>query len=268
MTAPLLHVSNLSVRCGLKLILDTVSLDVHEDEIVALVGESGSGKSILARSIMQLLPSPEIKLIQGNIFFEGINLLQLSEKELRRLRGKMLAFIPQFPLNALNPVMKIGQQLTEAYFPNKLGALSPQERALSLLKRVGFSQPELVMTSLPHQLSGGMRQRVLIAMALMNSPKLLIADEPTTALDVTLQAEILDLLQDLKNEYGLGILFITHDLGVVARAATSVVIIEAGRTVERGLVEDIFYRPQKAYTQLLLDSLPSLPTQAKEAIHE
>jgi peptide/nickel transport system ATP-binding protein len=173
----------------------------------------------------------------------------------------MIAYIPQSPLNALNPIMSIGRQLTEGYrLQSQPGYPSAKERALFLLKRVGFLQPDLAMQSLPHQLSGGMRQRVLIAMALMNSPRFLIADEPTTALDVTLQAEILDVLLDLKNEYGLSVLLITHDLGIVSKSANRVVILQSGRTVEEGSVEDIFYKPQASYTKTLLDSLLAHPT--------
>lgn len=268
MSPPLLEIMNLSLRCNLKLILDTVCLSVQENEIVALVGESGSGKSMLARSIMRLFPSPEINILAGKIIFNGTDLLKISEKELRKLRGKLMGYIPQFPLSALNPIMKIGQQLSEAYFPPEEGGASAEERALSLLRRVGFPNPKTVMTSLPHQLSGGMRQRVLIAMALMNAPKFLIADEPTSALDVTLQAEFLELLQDLKNEYGLAILLITHDLGIVAKAADSVVILDQGKTVESGTTEDIFYNPQAPYTKVLLDALLPHPAQTRECSHD
>jgi ABC-type dipeptide/oligopeptide/nickel transport system ATPase component len=267
MTVPLLLINNLSLRGGFKLILDAASLLVHENEIVALVGESGSGKSLLARSVMGLLPSKELSILAGEVLFKGVNLLSLPEQSLRNLRGRSIGYITQFPHNALNPIMTVGKQLTEAYFPKKDATMSARERALLLLKRVGFSNSELAMTSLPHQLSGGMRQRVLIAMALMNSPQLLIADEPTTALDVTLQAEILDLLQDLKEEYGLGILLITHDLGIVAKAANNVVILEQGRTIESGTAEDIFYRPQASYTQVLVDSLFAHPLYLKGGHH-
>jgi ABC-type dipeptide/oligopeptide/nickel transport system ATPase component len=198
--------------------------------------------------------------VSGTIDFQGKILSGLPERELQKIRGKQLAYIPQSPMNALNPIMTIGRQLIETYVNSSRNSPSGYERAFFLLKRVGFLQPELVMQSLPCHLSGGMRQRVLIAMALMNAPRLLIADEPTTALDVTLQAEILDLLQDLQKECGLGILLITHDLGIVARSAQRVAILYSGRTIEHGSVDDIFYRPKTSYTKTLLDSLISHPT--------
>jgi peptide/nickel transport system ATP-binding protein len=208
---------------------------------------------MIAKCIMGLPPSPAIRVCGGEVFLKDSDLLLLQEPELRKLRGRDIAYIPQSPLNALNPIMSIGRQLIEAYAPYG-GAKKPsaRDRALFLLQRVGFLQPELALRSFPHQLSGGMRQRVLIAMALMNSPRLLIADEPTTALDVTLQAEILDLLQDLKMEYGIGILLITHDLGIVARCANRVVILRNGMTIEANTVDNIFYHPVCDYTKTLL----------------
>lgn len=251
----------LAIRTECHTIIHTASFDVQEDEIVALVGESGSGKSMIAKCIMGLLPSRAIHVCGGEIFLKGHNLLLFQEASLRKLRGRDFAYIPQSPLNALNPIMTIGRQLVEAYAPYDITKTSSaKERALFLLHRVGFLQPELALLSFPHQLSGGMRQRVLIAMALMNSPRLLIADEPTTALDVTLQAEILNLLQDLKIEYGIGILLITHDLGIVARCANKVVILRNGETIETATVENIFYHPTCDYTKTLLDSLLCHPT--------
>ena len=248
-------------------ILHDVSFDVGTNEIVALGGESGSGKSMIAKSIMGLLPSRAIHICGGTLLFKGQSLLGIPETSFRKLRGHDLAYIPQSPLSALNPIMSIGRQLMEAYAPyDKSETTSARERALFLLHRVGFLEPELSMMSYPYQLSGGMRQRVLIAMALMNSPRLLIADEPTTALDVTLQAEILDLLQDLKKEYGLGILLITHDLGIVAHAANRVVVLHQGTTIETGTVEDIFYTPQSAYTKNLLHSSLCHPSLMAPAI--
>ena len=253
----LLALKNLSVCCQGIRIVNAVSLDVRENEVVALVGESGSGKSMIARSIMGLLPSKALSITSGSIHFENIDLTSLDERSMRKIRGRHLAYIPQSPLNALNPLMSIGRQLTES----SIDALAlAREKALSLLNRVGFLNPALIMHSYPHQLSGGMRQRVLIAMALMNSPKFLIADEPTTALDVTLQAEILELLQDLKEEYGLGILFITHDLGIVAKSAQRVYILYRGEVIESADVNSIFYSPQHSYTQNLIGSLIEHPT--------
>jgi ABC-type dipeptide/oligopeptide/nickel transport system ATPase component len=255
-TMPLLSVRQLAVRTERHHLIHAASFDVHENEIVALVGESGSGKSMIAKCIMGLPPSQAIHISGGEIFLKGQNLLFLTEHALRKLRGRDIAYIPQSPLSSLNPIMTIGRQLVEAYAPyDKKEAPSAAERALFLLRRVGFLQPELALRSFPHQLSGGMRQRVLIAMALMNSPRILIADEPTTALDVTLQAEILHLLQDLKIEYGIGILLITHDLGIVARCANSVVILREGKTIETNTVDTIFYHPACDYTKTLLDSL-------------
>jgi ABC-type glutathione transport system ATPase component len=258
---PLLSVQHLEVRTERHTLIHTASFDVHENEIVALVGESGSGKSMIAKCIMGLPPSKAIRVCGGQIYLKGQNLLGLKEQSFRKLRGREVAYIPQSPLNALNPIMTIGRQLIEAYAPYDTSASSSaKERALFLLKRVGFLQPDLALLSFPHQLSGGMRQRVLIAMALMNSPRLLIADEPTTALDVTLQAEILHLLQDLKKEYGIGILLITHDLGIVARCANRVVILRHGTTIESGTVDTIFYHPTCEYTKTLLNSLLYHPT--------
>ncbi len=218
---------------------------------------------MIAKCIMRLPPSPSINIVSGRIMFHGKNLADLSERQMQQLRGRLIAYIPQSPMNALNPIMSIGRQLIETFDPSCHNNTSGRERTLFLLKRVGFLQPEQAMKSLPCHLSGGMRQRVLIAMALMNGPQLLIADEPTTALDVTLQAEMLELLQNLQREGGLSILLITHDLGLVARCAQRVVILKAGHTVEEGSVDDIFYRPKSPYTQLLLDSLIAHPlTQA------
>lgn len=257
----LLSVRTLAINAAHQPIIHNASFDVFSEEVVALVGESGSGKSMIARMIMGLPPSKTIHTVGGEIWLKGLNLVTASENELRAYRGREFAYIPQSPLNALNPLMSIGKQLCEAYDPyDRSDSMSAKDRALFLLTRVGFLQPELTLKSYPYQLSGGMRQRVLIAMALMNSPRLLIADEPTTALDVTLQAEILNLLKDLKREYGLGILLITHDLGIVARTADRVVILAEGTTIEAGSVNDIFYRPQCDYTRTLIDSTFCHPT--------
>jgi ABC-type glutathione transport system ATPase component len=252
----LLSIRQLEIKASARPIIVDASLDIHRQEIVALVGESGSGKSMIARAIMGMPPARTIRATGGEIILNGANLLTLPEQSLRALRGHEFAYIPQSPLNALNPLMTVGRQLCEAYAPyNSSDATTAKDRAVFLLTRVGFIQPDLALRSYPHQLSGGMRQRVLIAMALMNSPRLLIADEPTTALDVTLQAEILNLLLELKQEYGLGILLITHDLGIVARVADRVVILRHGRTIEQGSAEDIFYRPCCEYTKTLLGSI-------------
>jgi len=263
----LLEVSHLVAGTRTTTIINDVSLNVCENEIVALVGESGSGKSMIARSIMRLYPSEQIHTFSGSIRFQDQELLRFSENSMRKIRGREIAYIPQSPLNALNPMMTIGKQLIESYDSRCYeGKSSPKERAHHLLKRVGFHDSQLIMNSLAYQLSGGMRQRILVAISLMNSPKLLIADEPTTALDVTLQAEILDLLQDLKEEYGLAIFFITHDLGLVARSADRVYILKSGEIVETGTTDDLFYKPQMTYTKTLLDSLIQHPTITASAV--
>jgi len=263
----LLKVDNLVVEARTTTIIDKVCLEVSENEIVALVGESGSGKSMIARSIMGLLPSEQLSISSGSIRFQDQNLLSLKEQSMRKIRGRSIAYIPQAPLTALNPMMSIERQLLESFDPQfHKRTESPKERAVALLKRVGFLDPSRVMKSMPYQLSGGMRQRVLIAISLMNDPKLLIADEPTTALDVTLQAEILDLLQDLRKEYGLGILFITHDLGIVARSADRGYILQSGKTVESGLTHDLFYNPEEEYTKTLIASLIHHPTLTAAAV--
>jgi ABC-type dipeptide/oligopeptide/nickel transport system ATPase component len=255
-STPLLSIRGLAIKAGSRTIIENASFDIHRHEIVALVGESGSGKSMIARTIMGIPPAQTIRTTAGQIVLHNDDLLTLPERTLQALRGREFAYIPQSPLNALNPLMTIGRQLCEAYAPyDGSNTTSAKDRAMFLLVRVGFLQPELVLRSYPYQLSGGMRQRVLIAMALMNSPRLLIADEPTTALDVTLQAEILNLLLELKHEYGLGILLITHDLGIVARVANKVVILRHGITIEQGSVDDIFYRPCCDYTKMLLGSI-------------
>lgn len=252
MRNPCLEIVNLTVESEDHAIVQNVSFDVDDHDVVALVGESGAGKSMISRAIMGLLPSSALCISNGEIRFQGQSLREASI--LQELRGKKIAYVPQSPMSALNPVMTIGYQLVEAYVHKKSTPCRPKEKAASLLNRVGFLYPELVMASYPHQLSGGMRQRVLIAMALMNDPKLLIADEPTTALDVTLQAEILDLLLDLKEEYGLAILLITHDLGIVAKVANHVIILRHGQVVESGDVDEIFYHPKAEYTKQLLDA--------------
>ena len=256
---PLLNIVNLSVTANKTPILTNINLQLYPNEILALVGESGSGKSILSKCIMGLLPSKTINITSGSIFFLEHPLLLYKESELRALRGKEFSYIPQSPLSALNPIMSIGRQLVEGYRADIHGTKNAKDQAYFLLGRVGFHNQDIIFSSFPHQLSGGMRQRVLIAMALMNSPKLLIADEPTTALDVTLQAEIIELLMELKEEYGLGIVFITHDLGIVAKAASRTIILKNGEVIEEGSTEDIFFAPKHHYTKKLLNSFMPYP---------
>lgn len=266
--SPLLEIRDLSVRFktdeGEVEALDKVSLEIKPSQTVGVVGESGCGKSVTAYSIMRLLPRPMGIFSNGNILFQGKNLLDLSTEEMREIRGNEIGMIFQEPMNALNPVQKIGKQLSEVF------SLHMQEdnhqawlRSVDMLKAVGIPSAENRMHEYPHQLSGGMRQRVVIAMALACKPSLIIADEPTTALDVTVQAQILDLLQNLQKETGCSILLITHDLGVIAETCDQVCVMYAGRVVEKGVAEKVFASPQHAYTQDLLGSIPRLDGHSK-----
>jgi microcin C transport system ATP-binding protein len=261
MTEPLLSVRDLSVafRQGsdTSLAVDRVSFDIHPGEVVALVGESGSGKSVTANSILKLLPYPAASHPSGEVFFEGKDLLRASEPELRNVRGDDITMIFQEPMTSLNPLHTIEKQIGEILELHKgITGQIARIRTLELLNQVGIREPEKRLTAYPHELSGGQRQRVMIAMALANRPKLLIADEPTTALDVTVQAQILDLLRSLKGEHGMSMLFITHDLGIVRKFADRVCVMTKGRIVESGPVEDVFSRPQHEYTRHLLGSEP------------
>lgn len=236
--------------------VDNVSLSIHKNELLAIVGESGCGKSALAFSIMGLHTRAKI---EGTIEFKGQNLAKLSNEELNKLRGLEMGMIFQDPLTALNPLMIIGEQIGEViYLHNKnLSKAERKERVIELLNKVGIPRPEHTYESYPHQLSGGMRQRVVIAMAIANNPKLLIADEPTTALDVSIQAQILDLIRNLKEESDAGIVLITHDLGVVAEMADRVAVMYAGEIVEIADVVSIFENPLHPYTRSLLNSVPN-----------
>jgi peptide/nickel transport system ATP-binding protein len=237
--------------------IDGVSVDVGAGEIVALVGESGCGKSITALSIMRLLPEPQAKYEQGEILFEGHDVLKLSASELRHLRGNRISMIFQEPMTSLNPVYTVGAQIAEGLrLHRKTSRREARARSLELLGDVGIPSPEANLDAYPHQLSGGMRQRVMIAMALACEPALLIADEPTTALDVTIQAQILDLLLKLRRDRGLGILLITHDLGLVAEYTDRVYVMYAGQIVEQAGAADLFRSPAHPYTRGLLGSLP------------
>nr|WP_239544368.1 ABC transporter ATP-binding protein [Virgibacillus halotolerans] len=258
-----LEVKNLKVHLdtasGIVKAVDGVSFHVKAGETVGIVGESGSGKSVLAHSLMQLNPVPPATYPQGEIIFENRNLLDLKEKELRKIRGNEIAMIFQDPMSSLNPVFKIGNQLMEAIRTHQsMSRQNAEEKALELLKDVGIPDPKSRLNDYPHQFSGGMRQRVLIAIALACQPKLLIADEPTTALDVTIQAQILELMKDIQKKYGTAIIIITHDLGVVAQLADRVLVMYSGRIVEEGITGDIFYHTSMPYTWSLLRSLPRL----------
>lgn len=261
MTAPLLSVRDLSVafhQGGTEsLAVDHVSFDVAPGEIVALVGESGSGKSVSANSILKLLPYPAASHPSGEILFEGRDLMTLSDVDLRKVRGNDITMIFQEPMTSLNPLHTIERQIGEILeLHQSVTGPAARARTLELLNQVGIRDPEKRLGAYPHELSGGQRQRVMIAMALANRPKLLIADEPTTALDVTVQAQILALLADLKREHGMSMLFITHDLGIVRKFADRVCVMTKGRIVEAGPVAEIFSNPQHAYTRHLLASEP------------
>lgn len=238
--------------------LNDVSLHLNDGEVLGIVGESGSGKSVTSYSIMGITADPG-KFISGSIEFNGRRIDQMSEKEMRKIRGKEVSMIFQDPMTSLNPVYTIGNQLNEAILlhTDKTRA-EAKARAIELLSLVGINEPEKRMKQYPHQLSGGMRQRVMIAMALACEPKLLIADEPTTALDVTIQAQILELIMELKKKLGMAVILITHDLGVVSAYCDRIAVMYAGKVIEYGTTEDIFYNPKHEYTKGLLRSVPRL----------
>jgi oligopeptide/dipeptide ABC transporter ATP-binding protein len=252
-------------RAGLVRAVDGVDLDVSAGRTLGVVGESGSGKSVTALSIMRLIDPPGRIEPGSRIRFGGRDLVQLDEVELRELRGNEISMIFQEPMTSLNPVFTIGNQIVEAVrLHRSVSAAAAKDRALEMLSLVGIPTPQRRFDDYPHQLSGGMRQRVMIAMALACEPKLLIADEPTTALDVTIQAQILELMRDLRERLGMAIMLITHDLGVVAEMCDDVAVMYAGRVVERGSATDVFRTPQHPYTEALLHSIPVLgATQAE-----
>jgi peptide/nickel transport system ATP-binding protein len=247
--------------------VDGVSFSVDGGRTLGIVGESGCGKSVTSLSIMGLLPKGQGRISGGSVRFEGRDLATLSPEEMRRLRGGRMAMIFQEPMTSLNPAFTIGDQLVEAIRVHRdLDAARAREHAIEMLRRVRIPSPERRIDEYPHKLSGGMRQRVMIAMALACEPKLLIADEPTTALDVTIQAQVLDLMRTLREETGTAIILITHDLGVVAELADDVVVMYAGRIVERAPVRQLFERPQHPYTIGLLGSIPSMHLE-QERLH-
>ena len=237
-----------------------VSFELTQGETLAIVGESGSGKTVTAKSLLRLLPEANTRIKSGEAIFEGQDLLKLSERQMQKVRGPRIAMVFQDPMTSLDPTMKIGRQITESLKEHLgLSGQRARERAVELLTLVGIPNPEDRFKQYPHQFSGGMRQRVVIAIALACDPQILIADEPTTALDVTIQAQILELLRDLQEQLGMSVILITHDLGVVAHTAHRVVVMYAGKVVETGTVRETFYNPQMPYTWGLLSSIP-LPT--------
>ncbi len=248
--------------------VDGVSFKVARGKTVGLVGESGCGKTVTALSITRLLPQPMGQILGGEVLLDGENLLDLSLEEMGKIRGARIGMIFQEPMTALNPVHPVGRQLSEALLLHQdLTAQDAMRRSIELLGQVGIPSPEIRYAEYPHQLSGGMRQRVVIAIALANSPALIIADEPTTALDVTIQAQVLKLMSDLQEEMGLSILLITHDLGVIAQTCDDVVVMYAGRIAETGSVEEIFAEPRHPYTRGLLEAIPRLENPRKQPLH-
>lgn len=244
---------------GIVKAVDGITYDVDAGETVAVVGESGCGKSVSALSILRLVAEPAGKVVGGSIKFQGKNLLDLSDIEMRKIRGNDIAMVFQEPMTSLNPVLTIGLQLTETLIQHlDMSQDEANARAIELLGLVGMSEPERRLAQYPHHLSGGMRQRVMIAMALCCDPKLIIADEPTTALDVTIQAQILELMKNLTRDFGVAMIIITHNLGVVARYADRVNVMYAGKIIETGTAEDIYHNPKHPYTLALLKSVPRL----------
>lgn len=244
-----------------------VSFEVNKGETVAIVGESGCGKSVTSQTIMRLIPNPPGFIKSGEIIFNGKDLTKTSEKEMQKVRGAEIAMIFQDPMTSLNPTMTVGKQITEGLMKHqKLSAAQAKKKAIEMLKLVGIPSPESRLNQYPHQFSGGMRQRAMIAIALACAPKLLIADEPTTALDVTIQAQIIDLMKDLQDKIETSIILITHDLGVVADIADRVVVMYAGKVIESGPLEEIFYNPRHPYTWGLLASMPRLDQKSDQEL--
>ena len=261
MSESLLSVQNLKTYFktprGIAKAVDGVSFDIERGKTLAIVGESGCGKSITSLSLLQLVPEPAGYIAGGKIMFEGKDLLDLTWEQMRSVRGKEIAMIFQEPMTSLNPTFTIGYQIAEAMEIHGKNSGEARTRAIDLLKRVGLPNPEATLRQYPHELSGGMRQRVMIAIALANRPKLLIADEPTTALDVTVQAQILALIREIQEEIGMSVLLITHDLGIVAEVADDVCVMYAGQIVESAPTTELFHDPKHPYTKGLFASLPA-----------
>lgn len=264
MTDTILSVKDLCVsfdtEIGLLNVLDHVSFKLRKGKTLGLVGESGCGKSVTSMSIMRLLPQPAGRITKGEIKYNDMDIIKLDGPLLREIRGNRIAMIFQEPMTALNPVQTIGKQILEVYklHRQELNKKQSLDACIELLERVGIPEPSIRLSEYPHQLSGGMRQRIVIAMALACKPDILIADEPTTALDVTIQAQILDLMKSLQEEMGMGILFITHDLGVIAELCDDIVVMYAGRVVEKTSVVELFSNPKHPYSKGLLNSIPRI----------
>jgi oligopeptide/dipeptide ABC transporter ATP-binding protein len=259
--------TELATERGRFVAVDGVSFDLYPGEVLGIVGESGCGKSMTALSILGLVPQPPGRITGGRVLFEGRDLLRLPERELQRIRGAAISMIFQEPTTSLNPVFTIGDQIAETLRRHeRLGRRAARARAVELLAKVGIPAPAERLDAYPHELSGGMRQRVMIAIALACNPKVLLADEPTTALDVTIQAQILDLLERLQAELGMAVVIITHDLGIVAEFAHRVLVMYAGRVIEEGSVDAIFDRPAHPYTRGLLASLPDLEGESERLV--
>ena len=261
--AKLLEVNNLTTHFftqdGVVKAVDGITYGLDEGEVLGVVGESGCGKSVHALSIMRLVPSPPGRTVAGEVVFEGEDLLKMDDAEMRNIRGNRIAMVFQEPMTSLNPVLTIGRQLTETLELHQgMSRQQARTRAAELLQTVGIPDADRRLVDYPHQFSGGMRQRVMIAMALSCNPKLIIADEPTTALDVTIQAQILELMQDLARDFGTAMIIITHNLGVVARYADNVNVMYAGKIIETGSAEEIYHNPRHPYTLALLNSVPRL----------
>lgn len=270
MKQKLLDIKNLEVsfytHAGEVKAVNDVSFDLEHGKVIGIVGESGSGKSVTSYSIIRLISSPG-KIIGGSIMFNGQNLAEIDENTMEEIRGNDISMIFQDPMTSLNPVFKVGNQITEAIIKHqKLNAKEANEKAIEMLRLVGIPSPEKRMNQYPHEFSGGMRQRVMIAMALSCNPKLLIADEPTTALDVTIQAQILELMKELKDKINMSIILITHDLGIISDLCDKVIVMYAGQIVEEAPIDEIFYNPKHPYTWGLLKSIPKLNTETHEKL--
>jgi len=259
--------TNFSTEDGVVKAVDGISYDLDEGEVLGIVGESGSGKSVGALSLMRLIPFPPGKIVRGSVFFEGQDLMQVSESEMRNIRGNRMTMVFQEPMTSLNPVLTVERQITESLQLHKgMDKTGARERSLELMRMVGIPDPENRIKNYPHQFSGGMRQRVMIAMAISCDPKLIIADEPTTALDVTIQAQILDIMKSLSEKLGTALIIITHNLGVVARYADRVAVMYGGKIVEQGTAEEIYSNPKHPYTLGLLNSVPRLDRDRQETL--